>query len=190
MKGFLMTSSKSQRPTTENFADLVNNINFSKGFVGESPVTESRGEITKHIERLSRELAQISTRLGTAGEIPLAKHNDALNAHSELTVIQKTISARRARNKNFPRGLFGEPAWDMMLELFESGLCQRRTTVSSLCKASQVPPTTALRWIKTLTDKDIFVRRADPLDRRRVFVELSDKTTYGMRTYFGLISAD
>jgi len=56
--------------------------------------------------------------------------------------------------------------------------------VSSLCIAAAVPATTALRWLKTMTDKGLFVRRADPHDGRRVFVELSPATSVAMRRYF------
>jgi len=53
--------------------------------------------------------------------------------------------------------------------------------VSSLCIAAAVPPTTALRWIKTLTDLGMFVRASDPSDRRRVFIELSDEVAGAMQ---------
>jgi DNA-binding MarR family transcriptional regulator len=35
-----------------------------------------------------------------------------------------------------------------------------------------------------MTDKGIFVRRADPHDGRRVFVELSRDASFAMRRYF------
>jgi DNA-binding MarR family transcriptional regulator len=35
-----------------------------------------------------------------------------------------------------------------------------------------------------MTDKGIFVRRADPHDGRRVFVELSKDASLAMRRYF------
>ncbi len=47
-----------------------------------------------------------------------------------------------------------------------------RVAVSSLCIAAAVPATTALRWIKALTDRGLFVRAADPQDGRRVYIEL------------------
>lgn len=188
MKGAVMVSSKNQRAVTEGFATLVKDAKFPRGSEADSPITQSHEEITKHIDRLSRELMQISTRLGNADKKPPTVQINALDAQSHLTVIRKTISARLEREKHFPADLFAEPAWDMMLELFHSEICQRRTTVSSLCKASRVPATTALRWIKTLTDAGIFVRRADPLDRRRIFVEMSHKTSCGMHAYIGMIS--
>jgi DNA-binding MarR family transcriptional regulator len=56
--------------------------------------------------------------------------------------------------------------------------------VSSLCIAAAVPATTALRWLKTMTSQGIFLRRADPHDGRRVFVELAPAASQAMRRYF------
>lgn len=80
--------------------------------------------------------------------------------------------------------MFADPAWDMLLDLLQAEIAQLRVPVSSLCIAAAVPATTALRWLKTMTDKGIFVRRADPHDGRRVFVELSREASLAMRRYF------
>jgi DNA-binding MarR family transcriptional regulator len=41
-----------------------------------------------------------------------------------------------------------------------------------------------LRWLKTLVQEGLFVRRADPHDGRRVFVELATETSKALRRYF------
>jgi DNA-binding MarR family transcriptional regulator len=43
-----------------------------------------------------------------------------------------------------------------------------------------VPPTTALRWIKLMTDNGLFERVADPGDGRRIFIRLSDASAAQM----------
>jgi hypothetical protein len=93
------------------------------------------------------------------------------------------IRARRMRAQFFGRGMFADPAWDMLLDLFAAGLERRRVSVSSLCIAAAVPPTTALRWIGTLHDAGLFERQADPTDRRRAYIALSQKGLDGMRSY-------
>ena len=60
----------------------------------------------------------------------------------------------------------------------------RPVAVSSLCIAATVPPTTALRWIKRLTEEGYFVRTADPRDGRRVFIDLGDAAVEAMLRYF------
>ncbi len=57
-------------------------------------------------------------------------------------------------------------------------------SVSSLCIAAAVPPTTALRWITAMTESGMLVRRQDPDDARRVFIELSNETNAKLDDYF------
>jgi DNA-binding MarR family transcriptional regulator len=93
------------------------------------------------------------------------------------------IRARRLRDQFFRSELFADPAWDMLLDLFAARLEKRKVAVSSLCIAAAVPPTTALRWIKSLSDQGLFVRIADAEDGRRVFIELSDDAAAAMDAY-------
>jgi DNA-binding MarR family transcriptional regulator len=100
-------------------------------------------------------------------------------------LVRQVIRARRLRSRFFDEELFADPAWDMLLDLLQAEIAQHRVPVSSLCIAAAVPPTTALRWIKTMTDVGLFKRRADPHDGRRIFVELSPEASDAMRRYFG-----
>ena len=101
--------------------------------------------------------------------------------------IRAVIRARRMRAQFFAPELFADPAWDMLLDLFAADLERRRVSVSSLCIAAAVPPTTALRWIGTLHDAGLFERQADPIDRRRAYIALSDKGLQGMRGYVSAV---
>jgi hypothetical protein len=101
----------------------------------------------------------------------------------DAAFIRSIIRARRLRDRYFKGGLFADPAWDMLLDLMAARLEKHRVAVSSLCIAAAVPPTTALRWIKTLTDRGILVRCADPADGRRVYIELSDDAARSLTAY-------
>ena len=103
---------------------------------------------------------------------------------SQLMIIRQALLARQQRGRFFSSELFADPAWDMLLELYSAHLGQRRLSVSSLCGGSGVPPTTALRWITTMEKSQLIVRRNDPMDGRRVFVELSQPGIDGMDAYF------
>ncbi|TPG48283.1 hypothetical protein [Sphingomonas glacialis] len=59
--------------------------------------------------------------------------------------IRQAIRARRLRDQHFGGGLFEDPAWDMLLDLFAAELERAQVSVSSLCIAAAVAPTTALR---------------------------------------------
>jgi len=101
--------------------------------------------------------------------------------------IRSVIRARRMRAQFFADELFADPAWDMLLDLFAAQLERRQVSVSSLCIAAAVPPTTALRWIGTLHEAGLFERQADPIDRRRAYIGLSAKGFEGMRSYAGAV---
>lgn len=99
--------------------------------------------------------------------------------------VRSIVKLRRLRDRYFDAGLFADPAWDMLLDLMAAKLEHRPIAVSSLCIAAAVPPTTALRWIKTMTENGMFVRVADPQDGRRVFIELSEGASTAMTRYLG-----
>ncbi len=92
--------------------------------------------------------------------------------HAEIRAF---LRARRLREQYLPADLFADPAWDMILDLMAARLAGQRVSVSSLCIAASVPPTTALRWIRQLTERGVFLRIDDPVDGRRVFIELTDE---------------
>lgn len=98
--------------------------------------------------------------------------------------VRRMLRQRRVREQYFPADLFADPAWDMLLDLYAARLERQPVSVSSLCIAAAVPATTALRWIKTMTDADIFVREADPHDGRRIFIALADGACEAMARYF------
>lgn len=102
--------------------------------------------------------------------------------------VRAVIRARRMRDQFFTGELFADPAWDMLLDLFASELEGRRVSVSSLCIAAAVPPTTALRWIGAMHDAGLFERQADPNDRRRAYIGLSEKGRTAMHAYAATIS--
>ena len=103
--------------------------------------------------------------------------------------IRQLIRARRLRDKQFGEGLFEDPAWDMMLDLLAARLEHAEVSVSSLCIAAAVAPTTALRWIARLTAAGMFARAADPFDKRRALMSLSDAAWQGMRSYIANLRA-
>jgi DNA-binding NarL/FixJ family response regulator len=97
--------------------------------------------------------------------------------------VRAMIRARRLRERFLPPDLFGEPAWDMLLDLFAARIERSKVAVSSLCIAAAVPPTTALRTIRTMTEQGMLARIADPSDKRRVFIELAEATASAMHAY-------
>ncbi|MBB6503189.1 DNA-binding MarR family transcriptional regulator [Sphingomonas endophytica] len=86
------------------------------------------------------------------------------------------LNARRRRITIFGEDacLLGEPAWDILLDLYVHP-ATKPVSISSACIASGVPGTTALRWIDHLRRRGLVRRFADPTDKRRNFVALAPR---------------
>ena len=139
-------------------------------------------QLSDEMGRIASTLARLSSGPGTPAIKPGDGKADAPAVDAEA--VRAIIRARRLRSRFFSEELFADPAWDMLLDLLQAEIAQLRVPVSSLCIAASVPATTALRWIKTMTEQGLFVRRADPHDGRRVFVELAPAASDAMRRYF------
>ena len=130
--------------------------------IGRNGHTPRLQELSREVKRIATILADLSDEENRAPAETSAEPGAPIDAGG----IRAMIRARRLRDQHFAPELFADPAWDMLLDLMAARLEQRRVAVSILCIAAAVPPTTALRWIKTLTDQGLFVRRADPQDGR------------------------
>ena len=98
--------------------------------------------------------------------------------------MRAIIKLRRLRDRYFQPDLFADPGWDIMLDLYAARQEGKQVSVSSLCIAAAVPPTTALRWITNMTAAGLLVRVQDPDDARRVFIELSAEARDQLDAYF------
>lgn len=128
---------------------------------------------------------QPSDYIGMPALDPIGSAEEAAD-HQPLTAgrVRDLLRTRRLRDDFLPGDMFADPAWDMLLDLLAARLEQERVSVSSLCIAAAVPPTTALRWIRTLTEKGFVHRQADPHDGRRVFIALADDTADALTRWF------
>lgn len=158
--------------------------------------------LQEEVQRIGRMLARLAAEPAPRSEPPSpfiedhvrapgrefrtgdAETGPTLSAREVRTIIRQ----RRLRDELFDADLFADPAWDMLLDLYAAQLDRTRVSVSSLCIAAAVPATTALRWIKTLTDNGLFVRNADVHDARRIFIVLSDTAAQAMHRYFARLS--
>jgi len=140
-------------------------------------------QLSDEVSRIAATLARLSS--GPAPIAPIAEPTPGADVPDvSADTVRAVIRARRLRARYFAEDLFADPAWDMLLDLLQAEIAHLRVPVSSLCIAAAVPATTALRWLKTMVSQGLFVRRADPHDGRRVFVELAPDASRALRRYF------
>lgn len=93
---------------------------------------------------------------------------------AHLVVLARRIAtARRVRDRVFGPGMFIDPPWNMLVELFVAGEEGRSVTIKSACVAGGVPQSTALRHIAHLVDIGLCVRSQHPSDARSVHLKLT-----------------
>lgn len=151
--------------------------------------------LNEEVARLAEVLSQLAAERAPF-DAPGGVRDRSQGFHADMPVkpdpdprtVRAAIRARRLRDQHFTPELFADPAWDMLLDLYAARLERRRVSVSSLCIAASVPPTTALRWIGTMHDAGLFGREADPGDKRRAHITLTARAADAMRGYFAALS--
>jgi len=176
---------------------LPDAVQTERDAFGHGPVEsdeERLRRLTEAMAQISRYAADVSRMNGGPSAGGLADRRrgfagEPVAAGQPVTApeVRRLIQLRQLRAKFFGQfigeGLFEDPAWDMLLDLFAAELEGNRVSVSSLCIAAGVAPTTALRWITKMTEMGLFIRHPDPLDRRRAFMALSPRASEAMCAY-------
>lgn len=148
----------------------------------------SDAELGREMQALAARLEAIASELapgtGTAEARTKAQEiksrlDDQILAGMALTIY----NARQRRDRYFGIGMFGEPAWDMLLDLFVKRASGSQVSTTSLCIAAGATPSTGTRVILLLEDKGLLERTRASDDRRVIFVDLTDKGYELMRTY-------
>ena len=94
------------------------------------------------------------------------------------------INERHARRKQFGVDLFGEPAWEMLLNLYIAKVDGKPLATKAVLAASGAPTTTALRHLSVLELKGLIARNTSEKDQRVILIELTEKAFSMFQTYF------
>lgn len=94
---------------------------------------------------------------------------------SLLDLARQLQHMRAKAAKLFPRDVFRDSAWDMVIELFIAGQQNRAVCVKELIFVSGETSTSALRRIDRLEAAGLLHRSHDPDDHRRMAVKLTSK---------------
>lgn len=111
-----------------------------------------------------------------------------LSHECELVQTAEAIIVRRRRRyEEFDTALFGEPAWDMLLELYVRETSGASSTVEQLQTAAEPASSAAERWLRYVEIGGLIARRPHPHDQGTVFVQLTDKGRQALDRYLTAI---
>ena len=86
----------------------------------------------------------------------------------------RLYAERRRRDAMFPDGLFGEPAWDLLLALFTAREKGQSVILCKAYRAAGVTDTTGRRLLDHMEEAGLITRRRAPRSRKMRIVELTD----------------
>jgi DNA-binding MarR family transcriptional regulator len=101
------------------------------------------------------------------------------DASTEVHIARMMFEGRNARARLFPRSMFNEPAWDMLLALY---LAKEAPAATDLAKWTNTPLTTATRWIVYLEVHRLISRGPCAADRRVQRIRLTDQARTKIKT--------
>ena len=98
-------------------------------------------------------------------------------------VAERLYSERRRRDAQFPPGLFGEPAWDLLLALFMAQEDGREFDLTEAYAAAKVDPREGPALIDKLAAAGLVLRSRAQRDKRCTSVVLTDHGVDRMSDY-------
>lgn len=138
---------------------------------------------TRHITSRDQIARQGSRTSSVVFKSPRQRPNEDEDA--ALENARATLRRRLLRRQLIgAEELFGEPAWEMLIDLFIHEGEGKLLSTSDLCVTSTIPMSSALRLVQKLCDAGLIDRFPDLMDARRSLVRLRPDTAHRLRAYF------
>lgn len=135
---------------------------------------QSRAAITKAIALSERDVEDVKRLLELLLTDPREPEITPTQPVDTRSAAAALLGLRASRLEFFPRAMFGEPAWDLMLAIHASN-DGARPTVTSLADRLRIPASSAARWARYLEAHGFVERQSDPNDARSHLIELTQK---------------
>jgi DNA repair protein RadC len=119
--------------------------------------------------------------LRDSGRSPVLPDCDLALTNAKRTARRRLLRRQIVGSKKY----LGEPAWDMLIDLFIQHCEEKKTSTGDLCVSSELPLSTALRLVQRMCDDGLIHKVADTSDGRRQIVELDPDLAWRLLAYFG-----
>lgn len=128
--------------------------------------------------------------LNAVGRIPVVEPEwRESQGDARLTIAKWLYWSRGIRPGTLSPDLFGEPAWDLLLDLYIREKSGSRSSVTSACIGSRAPHTTALRHIDALRRSGWIKRIPDEGDKRRFWLALTPGAIQKLDRHFDQLAS-
>jgi DNA-binding MarR family transcriptional regulator len=88
----------------------------------------------------------------------------------------------------FDSNVFGEPAWDILLHLYQGHSYDRDIKIKSVALATGLPATSSLRWLELLEKKGLVFAYRNESEIADIYLRLSPKGLDAMARYLDRVA--
>lgn len=108
---------------------------------------------------------------------------------SRTQAAKRIFEERRMRSQHFTdRDLFGEPAWDILLQLFLGHSNRRGVKIEDVTITSGLTMTSALRLLEFLEHKGLIFAYRGEENTRQIYLRLSSRGLLEMAQYLDRVA--
>lgn len=108
---------------------------------------------------------------------------------SRSQAAERLFEERRSRAQIFEDAdLFREPAWDILLYLFQSHSHGRGVKIDTIPMVLGMAATVTLRWLEVLEAKGLVFAYRDEKDVKQIFLRLSSKGVLRMAEHLDIVA--
>lgn len=108
------------------------------------------------------------------------------NSADYKAIAHIVMAARKVRYRLFPRSMFSESAWDILLLLYPDG----HASLADLAKSAETPQSTAARWIDFLETHELATRERSGGGRGADQIRLTAKARNGLQAFFSILAGN
>lgn len=134
---------------------------------------------------LERRASRIRSTLAPDQGLRLAATSDTPTFASYAEAM---LNGRQRLSRHVPGGFFGDPALDLLLDLYIAAERGETRCLRAAAETARVPAGTALRWIDTLAQAGLIEREGGGA-AGRVTLRLSARARSGLRAWLAEMSS-
>jgi len=127
---------------------------------------------------------RLDALLRTVAEAPSPVPAPSSFRSGKLEAAKREWESRRLRERLFGAVLFGDCAWDIVLDLFIAQEEGREVTLAGVCQATELDESVVLRSLATLIEAGLIIRLVGASHLRGVNIALSEAALARLCDYF------
>ena len=132
-----------------------------------------------HLSRLASDLAEAAQMFDKASS-DAGKEPAAIEAMTPRAFFTSLLELRRMRERHFGTELFGEPAWDVMLQLMIARIDDKELRLSELAGNPASPAVVTRHYVEELIEAKLVDRFDNAEDERDFYLTLSSEAARRM----------